>query len=1074
MFRTLLSSYIIKFYILLLLFFPAATIMAQDFTPDYITYHSEYVPVTPNAATFKVYGDTPVNHATGVPQIEIPLFTIEEDGFSLPISISYHASGIKVDQLAGVAGLGWTLNAGGGIFRQVNDKADEVGWLVPSAVGYIDAQWVVNNPLNDFDSQTEMAFSNNNDDYIPDDFSYTLNGMSGAFILNHDGTVEEETRSTLKITRIPGTGQLSSYTVADGSGNTYHLGTRETNRTNVVSGTGAGLSFDSSTHTSGWMVDRVVTRNNRQIDFTYQDYNLQYTFNNVSHSITRAPQCPESVSVCGCQGSGGGFTTSQSTTTITNYPFNKLVSQIESPTVRVTFTYADDATLATWKRKLTRVTILDKIGNRTKYFDFTYGKFTGDPRLRLDQVQETGFDGTVRPPYTFTYNGISLPDKSSTSKDFLGYYNGAINSTLIPFSLTAFNTLSSSFRSRLANRKENLLFLRAGTLTKIQYPTKGSTHFEYEANAVIDTTPVNPVYTTKNIKVSNQIYTYTGPDANRTYFRVPFTISENEDQVFGTPVTYRADSNICNFDPGFPSIDCSRFNIYERSGSFVLQPGVFNPYKVIGAEGSVNLMKGDYMLELSVANADLTANPGANIEVFLSWREEAPGPQQTFYTGGLRAKTITNRDADDQILTQRSYTYDGLTGYQPSVANTIKSYGESTVYSADNLALNPTLIKNGYYYKNVTINQVGAAGDTIRTVEKFEDAFRNKSYAPQMVQQDMYRGTHKVRSVYMQYDNTVDKDLQFWVLGDKDFCYTNQLNGVIFLVFNNPNPRNYRHRKNLLSQRTRIDYLYEQGDPFTSVVEIDRYQYNNQLQLSRQEKDNRYYAQSLADAEQSNFTLYADGDWYQVDYTYPVDHTTQSSTLNQLNNKHMTALPVSRKIYNHSRLILGQFQDYDTNGNATATYRYHKGQGSNTAGGHIPADYELFSSFRMDTRGRPAEIVPYDGTPVALLWDTSGTYLLAQLEDVTKNQLDTEVPLGVNLFTTGETQLQTIYSGLRTAFPGAMITTYSYTPLTGLARSNDTRNMTTYYDYDGLNRLIRVRDLNNRMLQEMIYHYQQP
>ncbi len=49
---------------------------------------------SPNAAALGKYGDIPVSYHTGVPEISIPLYTITEGSLSVPISLSYHSSGI--------------------------------------------------------------------------------------------------------------------------------------------------------------------------------------------------------------------------------------------------------------------------------------------------------------------------------------------------------------------------------------------------------------------------------------------------------------------------------------------------------------------------------------------------------------------------------------------------------------------------------------------------------------------------------------------------------------------------------------------------------------------------------------------------------------------------------------------------------------------------------------------------------------------------------------------------------------------------------------------------------------------
>lgn len=111
---------------------------SQSFTPDYLKPNSDIIPVTPNnASNFMEYGNTPVDLATGIPQISLPLYSLTKDGVTIPISLSYHASGIKVSDLSGPVGLKWSLNVGGGIYRQVNDKIDEEGWLTSNR-GYVD------------------------------------------------------------------------------------------------------------------------------------------------------------------------------------------------------------------------------------------------------------------------------------------------------------------------------------------------------------------------------------------------------------------------------------------------------------------------------------------------------------------------------------------------------------------------------------------------------------------------------------------------------------------------------------------------------------------------------------------------------------------------------------------------------------------------------------------------------------------------------------------------------------------------------------------------------------------------
>src|SRR5688572_13406764 len=76
-------------------------------------------PPSPNAAAFSKYGNIPVSPYTGIPTINIPLYEINIRDIKVPVSLSYHASGIGVGDEASRIGLGWVLNAGGLISRNI-------------------------------------------------------------------------------------------------------------------------------------------------------------------------------------------------------------------------------------------------------------------------------------------------------------------------------------------------------------------------------------------------------------------------------------------------------------------------------------------------------------------------------------------------------------------------------------------------------------------------------------------------------------------------------------------------------------------------------------------------------------------------------------------------------------------------------------------------------------------------------------------------------------------------------------------------------------------------------------------
>src|SRR6185436_4503228 len=74
---------------------------------------------SPNAASIQRFGEYKAGTYTGIAPISIPLYNISLKDISIPISISYRSSGIRVDEESSRVGLGWNLSAGGVISRNI-------------------------------------------------------------------------------------------------------------------------------------------------------------------------------------------------------------------------------------------------------------------------------------------------------------------------------------------------------------------------------------------------------------------------------------------------------------------------------------------------------------------------------------------------------------------------------------------------------------------------------------------------------------------------------------------------------------------------------------------------------------------------------------------------------------------------------------------------------------------------------------------------------------------------------------------------------------------------------------------
>lgn len=482
-------------------------------------------PPTPQAAAFSKYGDIPVGYYTGVPNISVPLYTIQEGSLSLPISLSYHASGIRVAEEASRVGLGWVLNSGGLISRTVigEDDFEYPRYFNSSSVTPQGPQFRPNaliqsgsvafrNTQNNGALQTfnPIIDDGNSNEYEPDQYSFNFGGYSGKFVVTRDKQIILQKHEKLQVRMIEGgsgsNGQNITWEIKTPDGTAYLFSELEF-YTNT--------SGSTSPHVSSWYLKRIKSAVGQEISFTYFLDSQVKTYGQGSIYETRM-DAQITTGTDGVSPSEGSTscTTSQASPTRSPSKYYRVLylDYIDFSNGRVKLNYDTREDVGNDK-KITNVQVLSRAQggglSLFKQFDFDYSYFDGggdqdfpgtgegsvSKRLKLNKVTEkSGLDPNLKlAPYEFTYfegdQYTTLPAKTSFAIDHWGYYNGRSgNTSLIP-TYTLFspsqntNALDYYFGVLTGNQRESdPSYVKAFSLKKIKYPTCGETEFDYEAH----------------------------------------------------------------------------------------------------------------------------------------------------------------------------------------------------------------------------------------------------------------------------------------------------------------------------------------------------------------------------------------------------------------------------------------------------------------------------------------------------------------------------------------------------------------------------------------------------------------
>ena len=211
-------------YVTIIFFFCVSSSISQPNN----SYLDNVMMPPPDAASLGKYGDIPVSHYTGVPSVGVPIHTVAVGPLSMPISVSYHASGIKVGEPASKVGLGWSLQAGGMISRTVQGLKDE------HMEGYYykgDSIPTYGPTLQDTCDYLEFILDvdNNLKDPEPDIFSINMPGGSGKFYINKDREVVLVPKQDIRVAPLFSSStshvtHLTGFVVTSPDGTVYRFG----------------------------------------------------------------------------------------------------------------------------------------------------------------------------------------------------------------------------------------------------------------------------------------------------------------------------------------------------------------------------------------------------------------------------------------------------------------------------------------------------------------------------------------------------------------------------------------------------------------------------------------------------------------------------------------------------------------------------------------------------------------------------------------------------------------------------------------------------------------------------------